>query len=153
MLKVLSSLAVAALCLCALPCAQVRADPGQSAGEEWPMVAGDLRNTRYSSLTLINTRNVRRLGAAWVSPRFDEGTTTWVTPVVQHGLLFTTAGSEVYALDARTGKRVWTYKTASGSQPENPLKIIDRPVPNWKGVGVGQGLVFVGLMEDRKSVV
>jgi glucose dehydrogenase len=35
-------------------------------GNEWPMYGGDYANTRYSSLTQINTGNVNRLRVAWM---------------------------------------------------------------------------------------
>ena len=144
-----SCLGIAAFCLCTT--LDVQADPhlGHPAGKDWPMVGGDWQNTRYSTLSQINTHNVKHLGATWVSSKFDDGTTTWATPVVQYGLLFISAGSEIYALNAKTGERVWNYKTTGGTQPKTTIEGLFRPVPNWKGVGVGQGLVFVGMLDGR----
>jgi quinohemoprotein ethanol dehydrogenase len=141
-------LAIAALALCTT--LDVQADGlGHPTGKDWPMVGGDRQNTRYSTLSQINTHNVKHLGAAWVSSKFDDDTTTWATPVVQYGLLFITAGSEVYAFNAKTGERVWNYRTAGGAQPKETMESLYRPVPNWKGVGVGQGLVFVPILDGR----
>jgi outer membrane protein assembly factor BamB/plastocyanin len=93
------------------------------------MVGGDWSNSRYSALHQINRRNVHRLGVAWIAEKFEEGGTSRVTPVIQRGLMFVTAGRQVYALNATTGAKVWA--SANG-------------LPNNRGVGVGQGLVFVG---------
>ena len=40
----------------------------QSAGQ-WSTVGGDSGNSRYSSLAQINSQNVAKLGAAWVSEK------------------------------------------------------------------------------------
>ncbi len=100
------------------------------AGAEWPMRGGDWGNTRYSTLDKINTSNVKQLGGAWVT-KFDGSSRA--TPVVEGGMMFVTAGANVYGLDAKTGKIVWTYK------PDLP------PSSLFKGVAAGEGKVFVGL--------
>lgn len=127
-------------------------DFGQSASRDWPMAGGDWGNTRYSSLSQINTRNVRKLGRAWVSKTFDEGGVSRGTPVVKNGLMFVTAGRKVYALNARTGEEVWSYKTLPDEQSPGRLggatgsAAYTLGIPNPRGVGVGQGLVFAGLV-------
>lgn len=134
-------------------------DFSRPAAKEWPMVGGDWNNSRYSILTRIDAKNVKTLGVAWVSKNFDEGGETVVTPVVRNGLMFVAAGREVYALNAKTGDEVWSYKTV----PDVPADIStlspqeqfsgdwNSPygVPNMKGVGLGHGLVFVGLRDGR----
>ena len=81
-------------------------DERQGSGQEWPAGGGDSGATRYSKLTEINTGNIKNLGAAWVSKNFEEAATSRVTPVMKDGMLFTTAGAHVYALNAKTGERV-----------------------------------------------
>ena len=105
----------------------------KAAGREWPMIEGDWGNTRYSTLEKINAANVKTLGGAWVH-KF-EGETTRATPVVARGLMFITAGPNVYALNPKTGETVWTYK------PSIP------PTGLYKGVSLGEGMVFVGLSD------
>src|ERR1700722_9759391 len=90
-----------------------------AARQDWLQATGDLGNTRYSSLSQINTETVKNLGAAWVSDKFDDAGTSRVTPVVKDGLMFLTAGAKVYALDGKTGKTVWKYEVA-GASPETP---------------------------------
>src|SRR5262249_25111752 len=96
-----------------------------------------------------------KLGAIWVTPKFDEGGTSRVTPVVHDGVMFVTAGRKVYALDARSGSRLWTYTTvAAGEDPQhraNPAdeNTVSDGVPNNRGVGLGEGLVYVGLKDGR----
>ncbi len=84
------------------------------ATQDWSSVSGDLNNTRYSALTQVNTRTVKSLAGAWISEKFDDGATSRTTPVVKDGVMFTTAGTHVYALDAKSGKTVWNYDVAAG---------------------------------------
>lgn len=121
------------------------------AAKDWPMVGGDWNNTRFSTLTQINTQNIQRLGAAWISKKFDEGGTSSVTPVVKDGLMFVSAGRKVYALNAKTGEPVWSYQTVSDPNFVTSAEWYNSPkgVPNRRGVAVGAGLVFVGLMDGH----
>ena len=59
-----------------------------TANKDWPQATGDLGNTRYSALSQINTENVKNLGAAWISDKFDDGAASGATPVVHDGLMF-----------------------------------------------------------------
>jgi quinohemoprotein ethanol dehydrogenase len=100
---------------------------------QWSTVGGDSGNTRYSSLSQINTQNVSKLGAAWVSEKVGPPPTARAMPVVDRGMMFLTAPPYVYAVNLSTGKVAWRYN----AMPDG--------VPAREGVAVGQGLVFVGL--------
>jgi alcohol dehydrogenase (cytochrome c) len=110
------------------------------AGMEWPAVSGDRGNSRHSTLNQITTQNVTKLGAAWTPQKLDSNAATRSMPVVRDGLMFLTAGPNVYALDARTGARVWRFQ---GGQQAG------MGAPDREGVAVGDGLVFVGLSDAR----
>jgi len=121
------------------------------AKENWPQATGDWGNNRYSALSQINTDTVKNLGAAWVSDKFDDAAASRVTPVVHDGLMFLTASDKVYALDAKTGKTVWKYQTQGV-----PLAVTGmngntraRGIPNWQGVAVAEGKVFVALTDAQ----
>jgi quinohemoprotein ethanol dehydrogenase len=114
-------------------------------GKEWPSNGLDYAGTRFSRLKKINAANVGKLGLAW---SYDLESTRGVeaTPVVVNGVMYVTAPwSIVYAIDARTGKRIWTY------DPKTPRSI------GWKaccdvvnrGVAVYKGKVFVGSLDAR----
>jgi quinohemoprotein ethanol dehydrogenase len=100
---------------------------------------------RYSPLDEINSANVGKLGLAWAHPT---GTMRGLeaTPIVVDGIMYTTGvWSVVYALDARTGKELWTY------DPEVP-----RPWGRYaccdavnRGVAVWKGAVYVGTLDGR----
>ena len=117
-------------------------DLSRPAGKEWPVFGGDEYNTRYSTLHRINVHNISSLGAVWVSERFEEDGQSRVTPIIHDGVMFVTAGRQVYALNAKTGVKLWSYKTSGGGFGPDA-------VPNDRGVGLGAGMVFVGLKDGH----
>jgi len=112
----------------------------RTATKQWPAVSGDWGNTRYSTLNQITTQNITKLGAAWTSQKFDAPAGARTMPLVHDGLMFLTAGPSVYALDAKTGARVWRFQAG----PQTGMG-----APGREGVAVGDGLVFVGLSDAR----
>ena len=77
---------------------------------DWPSYDGGENGNRYSSLEQINTTNVKRLVPAWIfpvpgAPRLE------VTPLVIDGVMFITGANEAYALDAITGRQIWSFRT------------------------------------------
>jgi quinohemoprotein ethanol dehydrogenase len=128
-----------------------------SAGEEWSLTHGDWGNTRYSTLSEINTRNITDLRGAWVSAKFEDGALSRSAPVVKDGLMFVTAGSSVYALDAKSGKLAWRFQ-AGANKPVAGLETASgigdvimarQGFPNNQGVAAAEGKVFVGITDGR----
>jgi quinohemoprotein ethanol dehydrogenase len=128
-----------------------------SAGEEWSLTHGDWGNTRYSTLSEINTRNITDLRGAWVSAKFEDGALSRSAPVIKDGLMFVTAGSSVYALDAKSGKLAWRYQ-AGANKPVAGLETASgigdvimarQAFPNNQGVAAAEGKVFVGITDGR----
>ncbi len=79
---------------------------------DWTHYDGSLTGNRFSTLELINATNVQRLGAAWVFPIASNPRALQSTPVVQDGIMYVTGWNEIYALDATTGRQIWTYSEA-----------------------------------------
>jgi len=124
------------------------------AGRDWPLVSGDTTNQRYSSLGNINLRTVQKLGGAWTSTAFQDGASSRSTPVIHDGVMFVNAGTRVYALDATSGKLVWSW--APDQRQAEGLILTLRAgfsVPNYQGVGIGGGAVYVGLMDGRVAAL
>src|SRR5437867_6855025 len=119
------------------------------ATKDWPTVGGDWGNTRYSTLIQINAQTVSKLGGAWMAPKFDDGGAGRAMPVIKNGVLFITAGSWVYAYNAKTGSLVWKYQ--SGAPPAGPgigdSSRSGQGLPAREGVAVAEGLVFLGLLD------
>ena len=133
-------------------------DAGRPPGRDWPVFGGDWMNARYSSLQQITTANVKTLAGAWTM-RFDQNASTRATPVVRNGILFISAGSRLYALDGKTGARKWAWQPDEAA-PERleTANIGDQlnagfGIPNPPGVSVGDGKVFVGLMDGHVAAL
>jgi len=73
--------------------------------------------------------------------------------------LYVSAGRIIYALDAKTGKTVWSHNTAPDAPPHEVAlnrelelaKWLNTPnsVPNGKGMGLGGGHIFAGLKDGH----
>jgi len=80
------------------------AEPGN-----WLTYSGDYRSHHYSSLDQITTANVHRLKAKWIFQMHRTKVET--TPIVVDGVMYVTRPqSDVIALDAATGRALWTYE-------------------------------------------
>lgn len=80
----------------------------------WLMYGGDYRSHHYSSLNQITADNVHRLRAKWIYQMHRTKVET--TPIVVDGIMYVTRPpSDVIALDAETGRALWSfeYKLAS----------------------------------------
>ena len=75
---------------------------------DWLDYDGGPSGNRYSTLKEINTANVQQLAPAWMFP-MPNSSRLEVTPVVVDGIMYVTGWNEVYALDATTGRQLWTY--------------------------------------------
>jgi alcohol dehydrogenase (cytochrome c) len=75
----------------------------------WLMYGGDYRSHHYSSLSQITAANVHRLRARWIYQMHKQKVET--TPIVVDGVMFVTRPpSDVIALDAETGRALWTFE-------------------------------------------
>jgi PQQ-dependent dehydrogenase (methanol/ethanol family) len=77
----------------------------------WVTYGKNYSGWRYSELEQINTNNVARLAPAWM---FQTGVVgkAETTPLIYDGLMFLTGPSNhAWALDARSGRRIWHYSS------------------------------------------
>ena len=113
--------------------------------ENWVTYGKNYYEDRFSSLDEINSETVSRLGLAWT---IDLGTTRGIeaTPLVVDGVMFLTGPwSNVYAINVRTGKKIWTY------DPEVPryygakgcCDVVNR------GLAMYKGRLFLGTYDGR----
>jgi len=76
----------------------------------WLTYSRDYSGQRYSPLDQINAGNVGKLRVAWMR-QVDELDTVETSPIVVDGTLFITAPPNVVeALDAATGRTLWSYR-------------------------------------------
>jgi quinoprotein glucose dehydrogenase len=83
----------------------------QAADVDWPVNGGPY-NIRYSPLTQIAPGNVTQLKVAWTYDSHDafKGSEMQSNPIVVDGVLYaTTPTLRVVALDAATGREVWSF--------------------------------------------
>jgi quinohemoprotein ethanol dehydrogenase len=111
----------------------------------WLLHGRTYSEQRFSPLEKINQENVSTLSLAWY---FDTGTKRGLeaTPLIVDGVMYTTGSwSKVYALDAKSGEKLWEY------DPEVPREwgrnaccdVVNRGVAFW------DGKVYVGTIDGR----
>ncbi|WP_260983554.1 PQQ-dependent dehydrogenase, methanol/ethanol family [Cytobacillus oceanisediminis] len=115
--------------------------------ENWVTNGGNLSNQRFSTLEEINTSNIKNLKGKWVTHLGSGKEFKYsgeATPVVFNGIMYVITGAdEVSAIDVKNGDILWTYK------PD--IEDLDTVCCGWtsRGVAVGDGLVYVALLDAR----
>ncbi|RDI10050.1 quinohemoprotein ethanol dehydrogenase [Comamonas sp. AG1104] len=114
-------------------------------GRDWPSHGLNYQENRFSPLKQIHGGNVDQLGLVW-SYKLDSSRGVEATPIVVNGVMYVSAPwSVVHAVDARTGKALWTY------DPQVPREMAYKgccDVVN-RGVAVYKGKVFVAAFDGR----
>lgn len=119
---------------------------------DWPTYGGELSGRHYSTLDQIDERTVARLKGAWT---FKTGVVSNFTsfeaaPVVDGDTLFITdPHSAVYALDATTGAKRWSYVPSYSKLGKLPLCCGQ----NNRGAAVGGGKVFVAQLDAKLTAL
>src|SRR5712692_8978510 len=121
------------------------APPREPAAADWTTYGRTDSEQRFSPLKQIDEQSVSRLGLAWA---FDLGTLRGVeaTPLVKDGVMYaTSAWSLVYALDARTGRLLWTFDP---HVPKVHATFVCCDVVN-RGVAFYRERVYLGTLDGR----
>jgi quinoprotein glucose dehydrogenase len=93
----------------------------------WSDYGGGPDSAQYSALKQIDRSNVNRLEVAWTYPTGD-GRKYFFSPLVADGLMYVLAkNNSIVALNAATGKEVWTYSTSPA-----PSLITSRGINYWE---------------------
>jgi len=88
--------------------------------QNWLTYSGSTMSQRHSALTQITPANAKDLTLSWV---FQSGSLDKheVTPLVVDGVMYTVKSpNDVIALDAATGKTLWTYRHPPAQGTVNP---------------------------------
>jgi quinohemoprotein ethanol dehydrogenase len=105
-------------------------EPGQ-----WFTAGRDIGETYYSPLHAINGKDVPQLGFAW-QYRLGLRRGLEATPIVVDGVMYTSGPwGYVYALDAATGKPLWTFDphVPGGYGKYACCDVVNRGIAVWKG--------------------
>lgn len=120
---------------------------------DWLTYNGDLSGNRYSLLDQINTGNVNKLVLKWIFPvplwkQFLPDTSYFVenmkyfglevTPIVADGIMYITGPQRAFALDARTGQKIWEY-----SRTRPPRLFGDASLGTNRGVAILGDNIFM----------
>jgi quinohemoprotein ethanol dehydrogenase len=124
---------------------QGRLDHADAETGNWLSYGRTYSEQRYSPLTQIDTSNAGQLGLAWTFET-REGRGAEASPIVVDGVMYvTSAWSVVYALDARTGRQLWSFdpKVNHAVSAWSCCDVVNRGVAVWKS------LVYVGTIDGR----
>lgn len=156
---------ILATCVLLALAASGRAEQAKAAPGDWPSYNHDMASTRYSPLTQINAKNAATLKSAWTfslkgegpAPRFGGGSEA--TPIVVNGIMYLPASARVVALDAATGKEVWSYTMTTGrpstrgvaywpGDKQNPPRIIFTSGRNLIALNATTGKIDPGFGKE-----
>ena len=104
---------------------------------DWPVYQGDDNHTHYTTLSQISPANVANLEVAWTYDTRDafEGSEMQSNPIIIDGVLYAMSPKQrAFALDARTGKELWSFDPTGGR--------FTGPRIRYRGVVVHDGRVY-----------
>ena len=126
--------------------ARILAEAAQ--GDNWFLKGGNFRGEHFSPLRQINENTVDALGLAWsANLPIPDGISA--TPIVVDGVIYLSgAYSVVFAIDAGTGRQLWTY------DPDVRAGLAKDPGMSWparvnRGVAVWAGRVYATTADCR----
>ncbi len=114
---------------------------------DWPVYQGSDDHTHYSTLDQISPSNVAQLEVAWTYDTKDsfEGSEMQSNPIVIDGVLYAVSPKQrAFALDARTGRELWTFDPTGGN--------VSGPRIRYRGVVVHDGRVYFNYRHRLFSV-
>jgi quinohemoprotein ethanol dehydrogenase len=117
----------------------------------WVTNGGNVYNQRYSPLTQINRDNVGQLKALWrtsMGSGAKRNNAGQAQILVYEGVLYVVNGvNDVFAMDVKTGKILWTYHGNPDPKSGNPM--------GWssRGVAMGDGKIFLGQLDAKLTAI
>lgn len=104
-----------------------------------------VQGQRYSPLDLLNANNVKELRPVWAfSFGGEKQRGQQAQPLIKDGVMYLTGSySRVFAVDARTGKKLWQYDARLPDDIRPCCDVINR------GVALYGDLVFFGTLDAK----
>jgi quinohemoprotein ethanol dehydrogenase len=112
----------------------------------WMAPGRDYGEQHFSPLKSIDASNVKQLGLAWSYDLDTAHRGQESTPLVIDGVMYvSSAWSKVFALDAKSGKALWTFdpKVPGRAAVNACCDVVNRGVAAWKG------RIYVGTLDGR----
>ena len=119
--------------MAAVALSRTSADSGGNV--DWGVHRGDAKGTQYSPLAQIHAANVHKLQPAWEYHTRDanQRSTMHVNPIVVNGVMYvTTPSMKAVALDAASGRELWSFDPAKHNNG-TVIRLRNRGVAYWKG--------------------
>lgn len=118
--------------------------------KDWPAYQGGADSIHYSRLTQINRENVKNLKVAWT---FDTGDSTSkakrefeANPLIVNGVLYSLSPKvKVFALNAATGKEIWSFDPAAGIKEVGSTR--NRGLAYWSDANEKNARLFVSFRQ------
>lgn len=129
--RLVLSIGLLAACFIATGCGS-----GSPRNVDWRFYGGNETNSRYSPLAQINRDNVSKLKVAWTYDTGDafKDSEMQCNPLVINGVLYGLSPKmRVFALDAATGKEIWSFDPYQGKF--RPGKKRSRGLHYWEEGG------------------
>ena len=104
----------------------------------------DYGQQRYSPLTQIDTKSIKKLVPAW-NLSYDDLRSEESQPLVYNGVLYVTTNSATIAVDAKTGRQIW--KTKVEYPPETP-RVVCCGIIN-RGAALYEGKIIRGTLDAK----
>ena len=115
--------------------------------QNWLMYSGTYSSQRHSPLTQITTANAKDLTLKWVfqSRSLEKSE---VTPLVANGIMYTTQSiNDVIALNAVTGKTLWTYNYTPDPAAKNCCGKMTR------GLAISENKIFLASFDANMIAI
>jgi PQQ-dependent dehydrogenase (methanol/ethanol family) len=113
---------------------------------DWVTYNGKRDGGHYSPLAQITVDNVKQLQPQWAF--VPGGVGLEGEPIVMDGIMYITGGTQVCALDARTGLRIWCVPRTNGAGVQTAARRAGARPKSDSGLPVGPNR-GVGILGDR----
>lgn len=123
-------------------------DPGQPKYNSWLKTGGGNENLKYSSLHQIDTSNYNQLGVAWIYYSENKDSTKFgpmeCNPIVVDGVMYGVSPKlKLFALNAATGKQLWTF---------NPADSVANKKWHRNSVNMNRGVAYWANGNDKRII-
>jgi quinoprotein glucose dehydrogenase len=119
---------------------------------DWPVYRGQPGGSQFAAMAQINAANVHRLRPAWTYRTGDATARSnmHVNPIVVGGRMYiTTPSLKAVALDAATGREIWSFDPARYNNGQ-VIRLRNRGVAYWKGA---EGERIFHFVRDRAYAI